>query len=153
MASKAKAGAGTKLQLGDGASPEVFSTIAEILSLKSSGKTIKTDDVTNLDSPVDGAGLIYEEFIATIASAGGIDFTYNYTPNATAQQTIRTAFDGKVHNFKIVTSVDNTANSPVTKWAFSFAALVESIDGLDFPVDKKITGSGKLKISGPITMA
>jgi hypothetical protein len=153
MASKAKAGTGTKLKLGDGASPEVFTTVAEITSLKMAGRTVKTDDVTNMDSPTDSNGLLYEEFIATVASSGGVDFTYNFTPNDTAQQAVRTAFDGKLHNFQIVTVIDKTGSSPLTKWTFSFAAIVEMVDGVDFPVDKKVSGTGKLKISGPISMA
>lgn len=154
MASKAKIGAGTKLKLGDGASPEVFTAIAEILTLKRSGKSIKTADVTNMDSPTDGNGVIYEEFLGTIASGGDLDFTYNFIPDSSGgQHAFRSAFDGKVHNYEIVTNIDNPANSPATKWTLSFAGLITTSDDLDFAIDKQIVGTGKIKVSGPDVLA
>lgn len=147
--SKASIGAGTKLQLGDGASPENFTAIAEIKSLKNSGRSIKTDEVTNMDSPADTNGVIWEEFIGTVASGGELDFTYNWIPEATGgQAAFRTAFDGKVHNFRIVTNRLNTANSPATKWTMAFAGLITTADELDFSTDKAVSGSGKIKVSG-----
>lgn len=154
MATKAKLSAGTKLQIGDGASPEVFTTVAEILTLKKSGTAIATPNVTNMDSPADSLGVIYEEFIGAIASGGDIDFTYNFIPDSTGgQNALRSHFDGLTHNFKIVTPADNTANSPVTKWTLSFAAIVSENDNIDFDIQKQMIGSGKLKISGPSTLA
>ena len=147
--SKATIGAGSKLQLGDGASPEAFAAVAEILTLKRSGKSIKTADVTNMDSPTDSNGVVHEEFVGTIMSGGDFDFTYNFIPDVTGgQAAMRAAFDGKIHNYKLVTPKDNTANSPVTKWTLTFSGLIVTADDLDFSIDKQIVGTGKIKISG-----
>lgn len=154
MSSQAKSGVGTKLKLGNAASPEVFTAVAEILTLKIGGQSVKTADVTNMDSPADGVGKIYEEFIGTIASSGDIDFTYNFIPTAGGgQDSFRQAFDAKTHNFKIVTTIAVPASSPVTYWTFSFAGIVSECDNLDFAIDKQIIGSGKIKVSGPITLS
>lgn len=154
MSTQAKLSAGTLLKIGDGASPEVFTTVAEILTLKVSGRAIATPDVTNMDSPKDGLGVIYQEFIGSIATGGDVDFTYNFIPSSSGgQNDLRQHFDGLTHNFQIVTPVDNTANSPVTKWTFSFAAIVSESDNVDFDIQKQMIGSGKLKISGPTTLA
>jgi hypothetical protein len=154
MSSSAKLSAGTLLKLGNGASPEVFTAVAEILTLKRSGQSIKTPDVTNMDSPKDGLGVIFEEFIASIATGGDIDFTYNFVPSATGgQKNLRDAFDGQLHNFKIVTPSPVPASSPVTYWTFSFAGIVSECDNVDFDIQKQMVGSGKIKISGPTTLA
>jgi hypothetical protein len=153
MASAAKSGVGTLLKLGDGASPEVFTAIAEILTLKIGGRSINTADVTNMDSAADGNGVIYKEFIGTLAEGGDVDFTYNFVPSATGgQASFRSAFNAQLHNFKIVTTINNAA-SPVAKFTFSFAGIVSECDNVDFPIDKQIVGSGKIKVSGPITLA
>jgi hypothetical protein len=153
MATQAKLSAGTKLQLGDGASPELFTAVAEILTLKRSGQSIKTPDVTNMDSPADGNGVIFEEFIASIATGGDVDFTYNFIPSSTGgQDGLRDAFDGELHNFRIVTPASNAATSPVRNWRLAFAAIVSECDNVDFDIQKQMVGSGKLKISGPTVL-
>lgn len=153
MQSKAKAGAGTQLQLGDGASPEIFTAVAEILTIKVGETTIKTADVTNMDSPTFNS-VIYEEFIATVANAGEIDITYNWIPDSTGGQSgFRTAFDAQRHNFRLVFPISNPTTSPVRNWRFDFAAIVSAKDGMDLDMSKQIIGSGKLKISGAITLS
>lgn len=151
--SQAKLAAGTKLQLGDGASPEIFANIAEILTLGTGGNTIKTPEVTNMDSPANGAGVIFEEFIGATASGGEVDFTYNFIPSPTGgQQDFRDSFDGLVHNFRIVIPVANPAISPVRNWRLAFAGVVSMTDKIDFAIDKQMIGSGKIKVSGPVTL-
>lgn len=151
MSTKAKAGAKSQLQLGDGASPEVFSTIAEVLTMKKSASTVETDDATNQDSPTDTHGMIMEEVITTIKKSGELDVTFNFVPGAITQ--LRNAFDGQPHDFKLVFPILNTANSPATNWTFAFTGIVTSEDEWDVQITKKITGSGKIKITGAYTLS
>jgi len=145
MTTKARSGAGSKLKLGNGGSPESFTAVAELLTLKEGSTKIDLTDVTNLDSPSSN-GLIYREKITGLADGGEIDFTYNYIPSSTSQNSLRSAIDGNPHNFRIVLPID-----PATGVSFgyvSFAAYV-ILDDHDLPIDKQMVGTGKLSITGP----
>ncbi len=67
---------GTLLQRGDGATPEVFTTVAEVGSI--SGPSLQADliDVTNHSSPSR-----YREYIQGLKDGGELTFDLNYNPN------------------------------------------------------------------------
>lgn len=138
--SRAFAGQGTQLQLGDGADPESFSTIAEITKVQRSGSKMDLVDVTNMDSI--GA---YREKLATLLDAGQISFDANYIPQDATQTGLQAQFDGRIlSNWKIVL--------PGGRGTFSFKAYSTSAD-FDLSVDKASTFSGKLDITGAPTFA
>src|ERR1700738_4924607 len=96
--SRAFAGQGTQLQLGDGGSPENFTTLAEITKIVRGGSKMDLVDVTNMDSI--GA---YREKLATLLHGGEITFDANYIPQDTSQQSLQSQFDGRIlSNWKIV---------------------------------------------------
>jgi len=68
-------GPGFLLQVGDGATPEVFTTIAEVRDIR--GPAIKRDtiDVTNQSSP-NG----WEEIVRSIKRTGEVTFPCNFNP-------------------------------------------------------------------------
>ncbi len=113
MASAATAGIGTLLKLGDGAGPEVFTTIAEVLDI--SGPTLTSDlvDITNMDS----AGS-YEESLPTILRSGEVTFSVNFLPvNVTQSFTaglIKDFKDRTKRNFELVFT-----DSGNTTWTFA----------------------------------
>ncbi len=143
MSSGAKRALGTKLKLGNAGSPETFTAVAEIISLQQSGKKIDLIDVTNMDSAAVN-GLIFREFIGGLADGGELNFTANYIPGNSSQEAFRTAFDGVLHNWQIVL--------PSSLGTWSFAGFVNS-DDKDYAIDKQLSFSGKIKISGPDTFA
>ena len=150
MSSKAKLGVRTQLKIGDGASPEVFTTIAEILTLKFSGKKVDLVKVSNQDSSADANGQYFHEYITGFADGGTCDFTANFIPNDTSQDSFFNKLDGKPHNFKIVLP-NNPTSSPLTTYGtYAFAGYIIE-DSLDFPIDKQMTKSGKIQITGPVT--
>lgn len=67
---------GTLLQRGDGATPEVFTTLAEVGSI--SGPTLQADliEVTNHSSPSR-----FKEYIQGLKDGGELTFDLNYQPN------------------------------------------------------------------------
>lgn len=151
MSTKARAAVGAKLQLGDGASVETFTTIVEVTSLKRSGWKIDIPDASNFDSPTDAAGNINREYITGLVDPGEFQFTANYIPNtaATGQEKFRAAFDGKAHNFKLILPNDPAISSPLTTlgtWAFT--GIITSPGDMDFPLDKPMTVSGTIKVTG-----
>jgi len=66
---------GTLLKMGDGADPEVFTTIAEVGDLEAPGIELETEDATSHDS----GG--WEEKIATILKISDIDTEINWIPS------------------------------------------------------------------------
>ncbi len=77
-------GKNATLQLGSGASPQVYTTIAEVLRCGPIGSTNPEVDVTNLDSTA-------KEFIAGLAEGNNVDFDVNFIANNTEQLSLRTS--------------------------------------------------------------
>src|ERR1043166_9249280 len=131
---------GGKVEMGDGASPEVFNPIAEVRKVTISGNKVDFADVTNIQSPNN-----YKEFIPTLIEAGELSFECNYIPADTTQASLVTARDARTkHNWKVVL--------PSTLGNITFAGFVSSIDpSLDY--SKEATLSVKVKITGAVTLA
>lgn len=70
-------GFGTALARGNGATPEVFTTIAGVTSIEGPGLTRKVLDVTAHDSPNK-----YMQFIGGLKDPGDVLIDVNYQPSA-----------------------------------------------------------------------
>ena len=77
-------GSGATLQLGSGASPQVYTTIAEVLRCGPIGSTNPEVDVTNLDSTA-------KEYIAGLADGNSLEFDVNWLVANTQQTSLRTS--------------------------------------------------------------
>ena len=77
-------GSGATLQLGSGASPQVYTTIAEVLRCGPIGSTNPEVDVTNLDSTA-------KEYIAGLADGNSLEFDVNWISGNTQQTSLRTS--------------------------------------------------------------
>lgn len=127
------------LQLGDAASPEVFATVEEVLSISGFGKNNELIDVTNFDS-----GLV-KEYIAGLADGAEITVEANYYQAATQQQALITAVNaGSTRNFQLLNNVPSPAET------FSFAAVCLSWNIEPSPTEQNRV-SFTLKITGDIT--
>jgi predicted secreted protein len=130
------------LQRGDGASPEVFTTIAEVTTIKATGSKADVIDVTNMDSPS-----AFREKLVTLLDAGEISFDGNFVSDDPTQANVEADFEGRaLHNWKIVLPTDPLTSLPRGHWAF--AAYVTGVD-FDLQHDKQSTMSVKLTVSGP----
>lgn len=78
--SSAKAGIGVVLQRGNGASPEVFATIANVSQISAGGVTVNMIDATHLDSPD-----FYSEFIPGLKTADEWTATIGWDPSDPTQ--------------------------------------------------------------------
>jgi len=72
------------LKLGAGASPQVLTTIAEVLRVGPIGSTNPEVDVTNLDSTA-------KEYIAGLADGNTVEFDVNFIAGNTQQAALRTS--------------------------------------------------------------
>jgi hypothetical protein len=133
-------GNGTTLGVGDGASPEVFSTIGEVVSISGPNQTAAVADTTNLSSTA-------RTFIRGLEDAGEINVECNLDPADTAQDAVYTAFTaGTAKNYKL----SLTDSAPVE--TVTFSALVTAY-GISVAIDQTTKLNFTLKVSGNTTWA
>jgi hypothetical protein len=134
---------GTLLQIGDGATTEAFTTIAEVRDIKGPAMEMETKDVTSHDS----SG--WDEHIGILMKGGEVTFDIGFIPtNATHSQgagLIADMIAKTLRNFQLVFPDTGT-----TTWAFS--ALVKSFESAQ-GVKDDLMASVTLLISGQPTLA
>lgn len=136
--SKATSGVGIKFQIGDGADPEVFTTIAEVTNFTGPNEQSPNIDVSNFDS-------VAREFIAGLKDGGEVTFEVNFVGSNAQQQALRAAQTARLlKNFKILL---NDAALDANKTTISFAANVTGFS-LSASVDAAVKASVSLKVSG-----
>ena len=135
---------GTLLKIGDGGSPESFTTVAEVSSI--GGPTLSLDpiDVTSHDST---GG--WRQFVGGLLDGGEVSLEINYDPvGATHDASTGLIADmvaRTLRNFQLV--FPDTGN---TTW--TFAALITAFEPSE-PIDDKLSASVTLKVSGQPTLA
>lgn len=135
MATAAKSSFGTFLKIGDGASSEAFTTIAEVLDIGGPAMTLDTEDVTSHSSTSGWA-----EHIGTILNGGEVSFDMNWLPANTTQSyttsgLLRDMANRTLRNFQLVVPAAATLT-------WTFAALVTS-----FKPDLKVKGAQRASVS------
>jgi hypothetical protein len=137
MATTALLGAGTLLQRGDGASPEVFTTVYEGTSISDFGQENDLVEVTHFQSTA-------KEYIYGLSDGVEVPLSANYNPsNATHVGLLADQTNKVTRNFKL-----RLTSSPFL--TFSFAALVKGWR-LSFGPNNAVVMNWTLKISGAIT--
>lgn len=135
---------GTLLKIGDGGSPESFTTIAEVTTIGGPSLGLDTIDATNHDST---AG--WEEVIGGILRSGEVTFDINYIPTDATHDASTGLIADMVartkRNFELV-----FPDTGSTTW--SFTGLVSKF-APSAPVDGKLSASVSLKLSGQPTLA
>ena len=126
--------AGSKIGIGDGASPEVFNKIPEVGSLTTPEISRPTVDVTSLDSTA-------KEYISGLKDAGSIEISGNWDASNTYHQLLKSnSSAGTAANFLI-----ELPTSPATKVEFN--ATPETFQITAEP-DAQLSFSATLKVSG-----
>jgi len=144
MSTSAKIGYGVLLKVGNGATPEVFTAIAELTNISGPGLTLDAVEATHTESPN-----AYREYIAGLLDGGEISLEVNFLPG-NATHAIATGILGDhqnrtMRNFQVV-----WPDGSSTTW--SFAALVTKAEPTA-PLDNRMTMALTLKISGKPTLA
>jgi hypothetical protein len=137
MSSNALESQGMQLKIGDAASPEVFTAIAETSNIDGPGGSATVIDVSDLDSTA-------REKRLGLNDEGQISFTINYIPSNTQHAALRTARANRtLKNFQL-----GFTDSPQTTW--SFAAYVNGFT-ISNSVDGVTQANVTLEVSGSIT--
>lgn len=131
-------GSGSTLKLGSGASPQVYTTIAEVMRCGPIGSTNPEVDVTNLDSTA-------KEYIAGLADGNNVDFDVNFLAGNTQQESLRTSqAAGSTVNFKMVWQT-----SPLTNAVFDVVLL--GFEMGETTPEQQVTASISGRITGSIS--
>lgn len=132
-------GFGTALQRGDGGSPEVFTTIANVTSIKPPAMERETIDVTAHDS-ADG----WMEFVGGLKDGGEVSADVNYDP-ADHDAIVADFEDDAARNYRIV-----FPDADATTWSFS--AILTGFE-TEAPYDDKLSASLTWKVTGKPTLS
>jgi hypothetical protein len=139
---KSYAAKGVQLQMGDGATPENFTAIANLADVSGPSLALDTVEVTHHGSQA-------KEFAATLVDGGDVSFPINWDPaEATHKNTAGglsyALLNKQLKDFKIV--YPDQAGSSI-----AFSAFVVGFEP-DGPVTGKLSAKLKLRISGAVTM-
>lgn len=140
----ARIGYGTLLKQGNGASPEVFTTIAEVMDINGPGLTLDTVEATNQSSPSN-----HKERIAALRDSGPIGFEINWDPNAATHDASTGLVADLVartpKNYQIV-----FASSPTVTWTIT--GLVTSFEP-SAPVEDRMAATVEITPTAAPTLA
>ena len=141
MSSDANIGFGTLFKTGNGAVPEIFTTLAEVTNITPPALSRDTVDVTHELSPE-----AWREFIAGLKDGGEVSIDMNFVPGSTdaASLMAELSLTGKaaIKNRQVVFPDGSV---------FAFAAILTGYEP-DAPIDDKMAASLTLKVTGKPTL-
>lgn len=145
-ATNALIGYGVHLARGDGASPEVFTNLAEVIDLSAPSMTKDSVEATHTDSPDS-----FREFIPGLKDGGEFTAVCNFLPsNATQDNTS----GGALNDFINETTTRNWRisfpGSPTVTWTFK--AVITGYEAVT-PIDDRMTLNLTFKVAGAPTIA
>ena len=137
-------GFGTLIKIGDGATTEVFTTVAQVKSISGPGLSMDAIDATHHSST---AG--WREYIGGLLDGGEVSFDINYDPVENTHDAgtglLKDMSDKTVRNFQVV-----FPDTATTTW--TVAALVTGFE-VGAPIDDILSAAVTLKLSGQPTLA
>lgn len=142
MATAARLGYGTLFRRGDGGSPEVFTTILEVIEISDFGAERELVEVTSHDSPNS-----FREYILGLKDGSEFNVTANYVPSHSTHSPttgVIADFDNSsTKNYQLVfpTNPTETAQAALLCMAWTIAP----------PIDSQMTLNLTFKVTGNIT--
>jgi len=141
MTTAAKIGHGTLFQRGDSASPEVFTTVAEVINISGPTRAFDIIDATSQES----AGAT-REFIAGLIDPGEYTIELGFIPGNTTHTDVRNDHINRTNRNYRITHPD----SPVS--TETFACFVSGFE-LNAPIGELRTATITVKVTGTTTIA
>lgn len=135
MVSSAKTGYGTLFGIGDGATPEVFTNLAEVLDVTPPNEQTDKVEVTHMQSPDQT-----KEFIPGMTDPGQCSFDINFLPGVDDDAAIQLLrHPSGVQNFQI--TFPNGATWTFAGFLTDYAPKAPVNDRMRATVTFKVTGS------------
>jgi predicted secreted protein len=136
-----RAAIGTHLQKGDGASPEVFTTVATVGNITGPGLKGDAIDVTNHDNTA-----MYKQFIVGLKEGGDVKFVLYFDPTEVTHTGLISTFESRtVTNWKLTLPV-----SPSQGWTFE--GVITAFDN-KYDVNGALMADVTIKVSGKPSFA
>lgn len=140
-ATEGTSGFGTLLKRGNGATVEVFTTVAEVKSISGPGLSMETIDATHMESPN-----AFRELLPSFKSAGEVTLEMNFLPANANQQGFVTDFQNRTkRNWKLV-----FPDTATTTW--SFAGYITGF-APSAAVDSILTASATIAVTGDVDIS
>ncbi|TXH19321.1 MAG: outer capsid protein Hoc [Hyphomicrobiaceae bacterium] len=140
-ATEGTSGFGTLLKRGNGATVEVFTTVAEVKSISGPGLSMETIDATHMESPN-----AFRELLPSFKNAGEVTLEMNFLPANANQQGLITDFQNRTkRNWKLV-----FPDTATTTWSFSGYITGFSPSAA---VDSILTASATIAVTGDVDIS
>lgn len=134
-------GFGTLLKVGNGATVEVFTTVAEVKSISGPNLSLEFAEATHMESP-NG----FREYLPTFKDSGDVTLECNFLPANTQHKQLTTDMVARtLRNFKL-----NWPNTGGTVW--SFAAYISGFSP-SASVGDMLAASVTLRPTGAVTIS
>lgn len=135
MTELAVTGIGGKLEVGNGASPEVFTEIAEIVSIDGPTLSLEEKDATTLD----GGGV--KQSIPGLADYGSMELELYFTKHSTHTQLRGDAVGRTERNYKITFPTDPATVGEFAGYVLKWGQSMNSTDPLRATISLKINSA------------
>lgn len=135
MTNLAKTGIGGKLQVGNGASPEVFTDIAEIVSIDGPNLSLEEKDATTLDS----GGV--KQTIPGLVDYGSLDLEMYFIKHSTQTQLRGDATSRVERHYKITMPTSPTTVGTFTGYVNKWGQGMSPTDPMSAKVGIKINSA------------
>ena len=134
-------GFGTLLKAGNGATSEVFTSIAEVKTISGPKITLEMLEATHMESP---SG--FREWLPSFKDGGEVTFGVNFLPASTSHKAITTDMAARTkRNFKVV-----WPNTAPTTWSFSgYYTQFEPTAGVGDMLSAQVT----IRVTGAVTIS
>jgi len=133
---------GTLLKVGDGASPENFTTVTMVTKLTNPSTKFELLDVTSHDA---AGPPFYKQFLVGLFDGGNLTFEVNWRAGDDTHNDLQEDnAAGTLRNLKVVFP-DTPLNTA------SFSAYIEDFPAVNADVGKPLTATGRIKIVGAVT--
>lgn len=140
-------GKGTILSMGPAST---YTAVGQIKTIQFNGQKWSFDDITNLNSPAVGPGVLEEALPAKLAP-GELAVAGIFLPNDAGQEALNTAFQaGTLENFKVQLPMGPGQTTAGNLYAFS--GYVQEFPAPDVQFDKVVNFKVTIKLTTVITL-
>lgn len=138
MTTQAKIGYGVAFKIGNGAVPELFTTVAEVTDIKPPNWSRDSVDATHNQSP-DG----HREFILGLADGGEVSFDVNFVPGSATTLLLMAEKVADMSNKQII-----FPNGEIMTFRAGCTGFEPTA-----PIDDKMAATVTYKVSGTVTLS